>query len=97
MTALTYPPVTLLQEGTSEEDWFSAAAALEGGSAILVGYTFGSWNAENIGGGNTSDFAAVILDADGIVKWRWQVRGASRVFVKVSLAGVEGDFITRFG
>ncbi|CAM9723705.1 unnamed protein product, partial [Ascophyllum nodosum] len=60
------------QEGTPQEDQFNAAVALEGGSTILIGYTYGSWYGENAGDESTSDFAAVKLDADGIVEWRWQ-------------------------
>lgn len=43
----------------------------ENGSSVLAGSTDGDWGAVNSGG---HDFAAVMLDADGIELWRWQVR-----------------------
>lgn len=41
------------------------------GSVMLAGHTDGIWNAESTG---EVDFAAVKLDAEGEVVWKWQVR-----------------------
>lgn len=45
-------------------------AALNGGSVVLAGYSEGDWDGVSSGG---QDFAAVELDSDGTVLWRWQV------------------------
>lgn len=58
------------QEGTTENDSISAAAAGDDGSVVLVGSTFGNWSATNKG---DADYAAVKLDSDGDVMWRLQV------------------------
>ena len=62
----------LPKEGSAEEDSFWGAVAGDNASVILVGLTHGNWSGTNHGGG---DFAAVKLDADGSVLWRWQVQG----------------------
>ena len=59
------------QEGSAEVDLLWGAATGDNGSVILVGTTYGNWSETNQGGG---DFAAVKLDANGSVLWRWQVR-----------------------
>ena len=38
---------------------------------VLAGQTDGSWNATSAG---VSDWAAMKLDANGAVVWKWQVR-----------------------
>lgn len=58
------------QDGTGNFDSFQAAVPTGDGSAVLAGVTFGSWNGTNAGSG---DFAAVKLDTNGTVDWRWQV------------------------
>ena len=40
------------------------------GSVVLAGKTGGSWNATSAG---DSDWAAMKLDAEGTVVWKWQV------------------------
>lgn len=39
---------------------------------VLAGYTYGNWSGVN-SGGDKGDFAVVMLDADGLELWRWQV------------------------
>lgn len=51
----------------------NSVSMTEDGSFVLAGRTDGDWGAVNSGG---HDFAAVMLDADGIELWRWQVRGS---------------------
>lgn len=60
----------VLQDGTSENDGISTAVATGDGSAVLAGFTYGLWNGTTDG---SYDFAAVKLDANGTVQWRWQV------------------------
>ena len=60
------------QDGTSGNDYINAAVVTGGGSTVLAGDTEGSWGSTNTG---SVDFAAVKLDADGIVEWKWQVSG----------------------
>lgn len=43
------------------------------GGVILAGNTYGDWYGKQ-GEDNGSDFAAMKLDSDGSVTWRWQVR-----------------------
>lgn len=50
---------------------FDAATMGLDGSVVLAGYTGGDWASPNAGG---NDFAAVKLDADGMLLWQWQVR-----------------------
>lgn len=45
-------------------------AAVGDGSVVMAGSTEGSWNEDNEGG---DDFAAVKLDSNGSVVWKWQV------------------------
>lgn len=48
------------------------ASALDDGGVVVGGYSNGtSWNGTTSSG--LSDFAAVKLDSDGTVVWRWQV------------------------
>ena len=58
------------QEGSDSVDWILGAAALNKGSVILVGKTHGDfvWT-----GQGSNDFAAIELDTNGTVLWRWQV------------------------
>jgi len=60
----------VLQEGTSADDIIYTAVATEDGSAVLAGYTSGLWNGTT---NSSHDFAAVKLDSNGTVQWRWQV------------------------
>lgn len=59
------------QDGGDGFDRLNAVAMTEDGSCVLAGYTSGEWGGQHNLGGN--DFAAVKLDANGIVLWRWQV------------------------
>ena len=84
------------QDGTSDWDFISIAVATEGGSTVLAGSTYGSWNDTDSG---SSDFAAVKLDADGTVEWKWQVNGKREVVPKElqgskSHPAVVGRYIT---
>ncbi|CAN0511294.1 unnamed protein product, partial [Scytosiphon promiscuus] len=57
------------QGGTEEQDRLYGAVPGNDGSVVLIGYTFGVWSVESSGG---ADFAAVKLDENGFVLWRWQ-------------------------
>ena len=46
------------------------AIAGDDGSVVLAGWTFGDWCRTSLG---FADFAAIKLDANGSVIWRWQV------------------------
>lgn len=59
------------QEGTDDSDKMHAIAMGKDGSVVLAGSTDGNWNAHPSDG--THDFAAVKLDVDGNVLWRWRV------------------------
>lgn len=58
------------QGGTDKEDRLYGAIPGDNGSVVLIGNTRGDWSGENSGG---ADFAAVKLDENGLVLWRWQV------------------------
>lgn len=58
------------QGGTNGSDRLRAAVTGPDGSFILAGYTSGNWDGTNSG---DEDFAALKLDADGTVRWKWQV------------------------
>ena len=62
--------LSLPQDGTSEDDVIKGVPPGGDGSVILAGHTKGAWNGPNDG---SNDFAAVKLDANGTVVWRWQV------------------------
>lgn len=47
-----------------------AGLLLNGGSALIAGATRGNWSGLHAGG---DDFAAVVLDGDGLELWKWQV------------------------
>lgn len=64
--------LAVLQDGTNAIDDINTAVATGGGSTVLAGFTYGSWNSNN---SFSSDFAAVKLDAEGTVEWKWQVSG----------------------
>lgn len=49
------------------------------GSAYLAGRTYGPYNKAI---DDDNDFAAVKLDSDGNVLWRWQVRNAGRARIQ---------------
>lgn len=57
------------QEGSTEDDLLGAIAMGENGSVVMGGFSAGDWDGHSGG----ADFAAVKLDSDGIVQWRWQV------------------------
>lgn len=62
---------TTLQNGTDDDDFLTAATmAADGSSVFFGGYTTGDWYGTNAG---AEDFAALQLDADGTVLWKWQV------------------------
>ena len=60
----------VLQDGTTGNDFIHTAVATGDGSAVLAGYTSGLWNGTT---DSSDDFAAVKLDSNGTVQWRWQV------------------------
>lgn len=60
----------IFQEGSSEWDVLRRAAAPSGGGVVLTGHSQGKWSGTNIGIGG---FAAMELDLNGAVLWRWQV------------------------
>ncbi|CAM9911095.1 unnamed protein product, partial [Sphacelaria rigidula] len=59
----------VVQGGSQSSDRLHAAAMGLDGSVILAGQTSGDWNGSNAG---VTDFAALKLDADGVLQWRWQ-------------------------
>lgn len=62
-----------LQEGTLYPEYLTAATlGGDDGSVILAGNTFGTWTGTSVYSSGTM-FAAVKLDSDGAVLWRWQV------------------------
>lgn len=63
--------VLIPQGGTDHDDWVEAAVMEEDGSIILAGYTRGDWYGTHLG---NYDFAAVKLDTNGTLLWKWQVR-----------------------
>lgn len=64
--------ITATQEGSSGDDYMRAASALDDGGVIVAGYYNGTgWDGAI--SSRLSDFAAVKLDSDGEVVWRWQV------------------------
>ena len=67
------------QDGTSGDDFIRTVVATGGGSTVLAGDTYGSWNGAN---NSSADFAAVKLDADGTAEWKWQVSGNLEVVPK---------------
>lgn len=64
------PNVANVQDGTAGVDIATGVALAEDGSAVLSGSTTGHWNATNLG---EPDFAAVKLDVNGALLWKWQV------------------------
>ena len=58
------------QDGTADDDYAKAAVATMNGTFVLAGSTQGDWNSVNAGDRN---FAALKLDTDGNVMWKWQV------------------------
>lgn len=74
------------QNGTSSADMFDAATMGLDGSVVLAGYTGGDWASPNAGG---NDFAAVKLDADGMLLWQWQ--GGTTGDDKVNAAAMAED------
>lgn len=66
----------IFQEGSSEFDNVLGAAALDGGRVVLAGYSSGDWSRTNKG---ITDFAAVGIDLNGTVLWRWQVTWCFRL------------------
>ena len=62
------------QDGTADNDYANTAVATINGTFVLAGITYGDWNGANAG---DRDFAALKLDADGNVIWKWQVSKAT--------------------
>lgn len=60
-----------IEGGSGDDDAVFAAAVDEKGSAIVGGYTYGTWSRANAG---QTDFAAVKLAPNGTALWQWQVR-----------------------
>ncbi|CAN0111305.1 unnamed protein product [Ascophyllum nodosum] len=57
-------------EGSEGSDYLVSAAAVADGGVVVAGWSNGTWNGvESIG---DADFAAIKLDSDGDVVWRWQ-------------------------
>lgn len=60
------------QEGSDGKDVAITASALDDGGVVVAGYYNGtSWSGTTSAG--ETDFAAVKLNSDGTVAWRWQV------------------------
>ena len=72
ITDIEYAGAT--QDGTEGNDYANTAVTTINGTFVLAGSTYGDWNGSNAG---NSDFAAVKLDADGNVIWKWQVSKAT--------------------
>lgn len=71
------PGATNPQEGNGALNRFNDGIMDEDGSVILGGVTEGNWADTNPDFDSSGDdFAAIKLDADGAVIWRWQVRVA---------------------
>lgn len=58
------------QEGSYQSDYLDGAAAANREGVILAGYLTGNWSETTSG---SFDFAAVGLDSDANVQWRWRV------------------------
>ncbi|CAM9572083.1 unnamed protein product [Ascophyllum nodosum] len=56
------------QDGTNSSDGWDGLAIGVDGSVVLAGKTQGSWNATSAG---DNDWAAMKLDAEGKVVWKW--------------------------
>lgn len=54
-----------------KDDYLQTAAVTVDGNILLAGLTYGNWNGTNVG---FAEAAAVKLDLDGTVLWRWQVQ-----------------------
>lgn len=61
----------LEQGGTNDAEELNASVMVTDGSVVLAGWTLGNWDGTNAG---SYDCAAVKLDVDGNVLWKWQVR-----------------------
>lgn len=68
------------QEGSSENDHIFTASGTADGNVVLAGETAGNFARRAAG---YQEAAAVKLDANGTVLWRWQVKTR-----KIYLAGV---------
>lgn len=77
---LSLPMLENIQDGTAGVDNATDLALVEDGSAVLSGSTTGDWNVTNLGG---TDFAALKLDADGELLWKWQVTTMYSVRIRV--------------
>lgn len=64
------------QDGTSEFDDAEAGAVQTDGSVFVVGSTYGHWVNKTTTG--DSDFAGVMLSAEGEELWRWQASRPER-------------------
>ncbi len=65
---------TTAQDGSTEDDYFRAAAAgLDGTSVVFAGSTYGSWANTHEGEETHEDFAGMAMDADKTVLWTYQV------------------------
>lgn len=61
------------QSGTEFDDEFEGVAIGIDGTAVLSGYTYGSWAATQAGDDEDMDFVAMSMDADGNILWEYQV------------------------
>lgn len=61
--------VLCVQNGTFEEDEFSAAAVGDDDSVVFAGHSYGNWSGTHAGN-RAADFAATKLDPDGKELWR---------------------------
>lgn len=66
----------LKQDGTSSDEACYAVIAGTDGSTVLAGVTEGDWEERVL---DYKDFAALSLDADGKLMWRYQVSRFTRV------------------
>eukprot|EP00904_Undaria_pinnatifida_P006344 jgi/Undpi1/283/HiC_scaffold_1.g00279.m1 len=60
------------------------------GSCTLAGWTYGNWSADHAG---NSDWAAVNLDANGTLRWKWQNGTARWDELYATVTGEDGSVV----
>ncbi|CAN0213505.1 unnamed protein product [Ascophyllum nodosum] len=78
------------QGGTNSSDVWYGLSVSEDGSVVLAGQTDGSWNATSAG---VSDWAAMKLDAEGTVVWKWQDGGAGKDYLRGAALSDDGSVV----
>ncbi|CAN0292526.1 unnamed protein product, partial [Ectocarpus sp. 13 AM-2016] len=58
------------QEGSTDEDTLSDAAATDDGGVVFAGFYNGTLN--GVASEGLGDFIAIKFDSDGTEEWRWQ-------------------------